>query len=125
MLFLYYYIIFLHANKMQWLDFVLSQSAEELPQIFSTSYGDDEQTVSLFYCVVFTKSYPLQVPESYARRVCNSMAQLGARGVTLFFSSGDYGVGDGSTNPNSHKCYTNDDKADVKFIPVFPATVSF
>lgn len=92
-----------------WLDFVLNQDQKDLPQVISTSYGDDEQTV----------------PESYARRVCNSMAQLGARGVTLVFSSGDYGVGDGSSNPASHKCYTNDGKAEVKFIPVFPATCPF
>ena len=43
----------------------------------STSYGEDEQTV----------------PESFARRVCADFAQLGARGVTLVFSSGDGGVG--------------------------------
>jgi tripeptidyl-peptidase I len=94
--------------SLQWLDFVLSQDAADLPQVFSTSYGDDEQTV----------------PESYAKRVCAGMAQLGARGVTLFFSSGDGGVGDGSSDPTSHECYTNDGKEEVKFIPSFPAAVS-
>lgn len=47
------------------------------PQVISTSYDDDEQTV----------------PLSYAKAVCNSFAQLGARGVSLLFASGDDGVG--------------------------------
>jgi tripeptidyl-peptidase-1 len=49
-----------------WLDYVLAQSASTLPQVISTSYGDDEQSV----------------PASYAQRVCAGFAQLGARGVT-------------------------------------------
>jgi tripeptidyl-peptidase-1 len=47
------------------------------PQVISTSYDDDEQTV----------------PLSYAKAVCNSFAQLGAKGVSLLFASGDGGVG--------------------------------
>lgn len=58
-----------------WVNYVLSQS--DLPQVISTSYGDDEQTV----------------PYSYASQVCNQFAQLGARGISLLFSSGDEGVG--------------------------------
>lgn len=57
-----------------WVNHVLSQPF--LPQIISTSYADDEQTV----------------PIDYAKRVCNSFAQLGARGITLLFGSGDGGV---------------------------------
>jgi tripeptidyl-peptidase-1 len=67
----------------EWLDFILSQKQKDIPLIVSTSYGDDEQTV----------------PQSYAKRVCSGFAQLGARGVSVLFSSGDYGVGDGETDP--------------------------
>lgn len=58
-----------------WVHHVLSLSAP--PQVISTSYDDDEQTV----------------PRSFAISVCNSFAQLGARGVSLLFASGDGGVG--------------------------------
>ncbi|KAF2862115.1 tripeptidyl peptidase-like protein [Piedraia hortae CBS 480.64] len=79
-----------------WLNYVLSQ--RNLPQVISTSYGDDEQTV----------------PESYARRVCAGLAQLGARGITVLFSSGDYGVGKTGT------CKSTKDGQDM-FLPAFPA----
>ncbi|KAH9474991.1 Tripeptidyl-peptidase sed2 [Psilocybe cubensis] len=90
-----------------WLDFVLKQ--DNLPLTISTSYGDDEQTV----------------PESYARRICAQFAQLGARGVSLLFSSGDTGVGDGVWNPHSTStCISNDGKNTTKFLPSFPASVT-
>ncbi|KAG6845432.1 hypothetical protein H0H87_009339 [Tephrocybe sp. NHM501043] len=73
-----------------WLDFVLNQAHP--PLSISTSYGDDEQTV----------------PESFARRACQGFAQLGARGVSLMFSSGDGGVGDNDPNPATQQCFTND-----------------
>ncbi|KAI4250164.1 MAG: hypothetical protein L6R40_000336 [Gallowayella cf. fulva] len=79
-----------------WVRYVLAQ--RDLPQIISTSYGDDEQTV----------------PEAYARRVCNEFAQLGARGVSLLFASGDDGVGGAGT------CFTNDGKNTSTFLPSFP-----
>ncbi|KAK2463896.1 hypothetical protein APHAL10511_004068 [Amanita phalloides] len=90
-----------------WLDFVLA--SHDVPHVVSTSYGDDEQTV----------------PESYARRVCNGFAQLGARGVSVIFASGDFGVGDGNTNPQTQKCFSNDGKHTKKFIPSFPASCPF
>ncbi|KAK5169014.1 uncharacterized protein LTR77_006323 [Saxophila tyrrhenica] len=80
-----------------WLNYVLGQ--DDLPQVISTSYGDDEQTV----------------PESYARRACHGFAQLGARGISVFFSSGDSGVGANGT------CFSNDGKHTHQFIPSFPA----
>ncbi|KAF6762018.1 tripeptidyl peptidase A [Ephemerocybe angulata] len=83
-------------------DFVLAQ--EKVPYVISTSYGEPEQTV----------------PEAYARRVCDSLAQLGARGVSLLFSSGDGGVGDGSSSA-SHRCKTNDGRNATRFLPTFPA----
>lgn len=81
-----------------WLEYVLSQS--DLPQVISTSYGDDEQTV----------------PFSYAQSVCNGFAQLGARGVSILFASGDSGVGTDGT------CYTNDGRNASAFTPSFPPT---
>lgn len=84
-----------------WINYVLKQHS--VPQVISTSYGDDEQTV----------------PFSYAKTACNHFAQLGARGVTLLFSSGDLGVG-----PRG-KCLSNDGKNTTKFIPSFPATCPY
>lgn len=79
-----------------WLQYVLAQ--ENVPQVISTSYGDDEQTV----------------PLSYATSVCNGFAQLGARGISLLFSSGDAGVGSDGT------CSTNDGTNSSTFLPIFP-----
>lgn len=53
-----------------------------LPQVISNSYGDEEDTV----------------PLSYATYVCNQIAQLGARGISILASSGDIGVGAGCRN---------------------------
>ncbi|KAJ7780215.1 peptidase S8/S53 domain-containing protein [Mycena maculata] len=85
---------------LDWLDFILNQTT--IPQTISTSYGDDEQTV----------------PEDYAVSVCNLFAQLGARGTTVTFSSGDDGVGGGN-------CLTNDGTNKVIFQPAFPASCPF
>ncbi|EJD43708.1 subtilisin-like protein [Auricularia subglabra TFB-10046 SS5] len=85
---------------LDWLNFILNQTS--IPQTFTTSYGDDEQTV----------------PLDYATRVCNMFAQLGARGSSIMFSSGDSGVGAGS-------CRTNDGTNKVQFQPTFPAGCPF
>jgi len=79
------------------------------PQTISTSYGDNEQTV----------------PYSYATRVCQELAQLSARGVSLIFSSGDSGVGDGDPNPATQQCFTNNGLNETKFVPAFPATCPY
>ncbi|KAJ5110435.1 Peptidase S8/S53 subtilisin/kexin/sedolisin [Penicillium argentinense] len=87
-------------NNEPYLDFlqnVVKMSNEELPQVISTSYGENEQSV----------------PEKYARTVCNLFAQLGSRGVSVIFSSGDSGVG--------AACQTNDGKNTTHFPPQFPA----
>ncbi|KAG6845429.1 hypothetical protein H0H87_009336 [Tephrocybe sp. NHM501043] len=90
-----------------WLEYVLSHG--KIPLTISTSYGDDEQTV----------------PKSYAQRVCSSFAQLGARGTTLLFSSGDWGVGDNDPNPETQQCFTNDGRNITRFIPLFPASCPY
>ncbi|KAH9005504.1 tripeptidyl peptidase A [Lactarius hatsudake] len=93
----------------EWLDYVLAQEEGTLPLVISTSYGDDEQTV----------------PRLLALRLCEEFVQLGARGVSLLFSSGDGGVGDGNPDPATQTCFTNDGKKQTKFIPVFPASCPF
>ncbi|KAL0955154.1 hypothetical protein HGRIS_004065 [Hohenbuehelia grisea] len=85
---------------LDWVNFVLSQST--IPQTISTSYGDDEQTV----------------PADYRTSVCNQLAVLGARGTTVLFSSGDFGVGGGD-------CLTNDGTRRKLFQPAFPASCPF
>ncbi|OCH96339.1 subtilisin-like protein [Obba rivulosa] len=85
---------------LDFLNFILAQS--DVPQTFTTSYGDDEQTV----------------PLDYATSVCNMFAQLGARGVSIMFSSGDDGVGAGD-------CLTNDGTNTQRFQPNFPASCPF
>ncbi|KAJ9611744.1 hypothetical protein H2200_004928 [Cladophialophora chaetospira] len=82
-----------------WAQYMAGLPDSEVPQVISTSYGDDEQTVS----------------RAYAQAVCNQFAQLGARGVSLFFSSGDFGVGQDET------CISNIDNTTAMFMPSFPA----
>ncbi|KAK0214443.1 family S53 protease-like protein [Armillaria fumosa] len=64
------------------------------PQVLTTSYGFDETGF----------------PSSLAARLCNAYMSLGARGVSILFSSGDGGVG--GSQPG---------KTCTSFIPTFPA----
>ncbi|KAI2643161.1 subtilisin-like protein [Xylaria nigripes] len=77
---------------------VLKLPADKLPQVITTSYGENEQSV----------------PKSYALTVCNLIAQLSSRGVSVLFSSGDFGVGSA--------CLSNDGKNTTMFQPQYPAT---
>ncbi|KAJ7872047.1 tripeptidyl peptidase A [Mycena leptocephala] len=92
---------------LDWLDYILR--SDHIPQTISTSYGDDEQTV----------------PFSYASRVCKRFAELGCRGVSVLFASGDGGVGDGNPNLATQECRTNDRKHARRFIPAFPASCPY
>ncbi len=80
---------------LEWLNYVLDQP--NVPQTISTSYGD----------------YENNLPLGYARTSCNLYAQLGTRGASVIFSSGNDGVGNGD-------CKTNDGR--VRFIPAFPVS---
>ncbi|KAF2703277.1 tripeptidyl-peptidase-like protein [Pleomassaria siparia CBS 279.74] len=73
----------------------------KLPQVLTTSYGEDEQSV----------------PAEYAKKVCDMIGQLGTRGVSVIFSSGDTGVGSA--------CQTNDGKNTTRFLPIFPASCPY
>ncbi|RWA11315.1 hypothetical protein EKO27_g3791 [Xylaria grammica] len=84
-----------------WVNWLLSQKS--IPQVISTSYADDEQTV----------------PASYARRVCRQFAQVGARGTSLLFASGDSGVG------SYGDCVSNDGNETDQFLPEFPPSCPY
>lgn len=88
------------ANEpyLEFLQGVLKLPQSELPQVISTSYGENEQSV----------------PKSYALSVCNMFAQLSSRGVTVIFSSGDSGTGSA--------CLSNDGKNTTMFQPQYPAS---
>ncbi|KAH8978153.1 subtilisin-like protein [Lactarius akahatsu] len=82
-----------------WLNHVLGLLS--VPQTVSTPYGMPEHTV----------------PPDYATHVCNLFAQLGARGVSVLFSTGNDGVGRGN-------CLVQDSSGNsrVQFLPAFPST---
>ncbi|KAH9041304.1 subtilisin-like protein [Lactarius pseudohatsudake] len=80
-----------------WLEEIIG--LEDVPETIVTSYGGDEQTF----------------PPDYATSVCDLFGQLGARGVSILFASGDGGVGYG-------ECKKNDGSDIVQFQPIFPAT---
>jgi len=93
---------------LDWLQFMLAKSDADIPTTISTSYGEDEQSV----------------PRDYATRACQDFAQLGTRGVTLLFSSGDAGVGNPATGGGECEIYPNPDNSDggiPNFLPAFPA----
>jgi tripeptidyl-peptidase-1 len=83
---------------LDWVTYLSQLPDGELPQVISHSYGEDEQSI----------------PANYSEAVCRSFAQLGARGASIIFSSGDTGVGSA--------CQTNDGKNTTRFLPIFPAT---
>ncbi|KAH8988440.1 subtilisin-like protein [Lactarius hatsudake] len=83
---------------LSWLNYILKQ--ENIPQTISISYGNEE------------KNYP----RGDAIYVCRLFGQLGLRGVSVLFASGDAGVGLGD-------CKAKD--GSVRFSPMFPATCPF
>ncbi|KAI2638978.1 subtilisin-like protein [Hypomontagnella submonticulosa] len=86
---------------LEYLTYLLKLSDEELPHTLTTSYGEDEQSV----------------PKEYVKKVCTMFGQLGARGVSVLFSSGDTGPGSA--------CQTNDGKNTTRLLPIFPAACPY
>ncbi|KAF2110282.1 peptidase S8/S53 domain-containing protein [Lophiotrema nucula] len=84
-----------------WVNWLLEQKS--FPKVISTSYGEPEQSI----------------PPSYAKRVCAQFAQVGVRGTSLLFSSGDRGVG------GTGKCFSNDGKNTFKFLGDFPVSCPY
>ncbi|KAJ3317653.1 hypothetical protein HDV06_001343, partial [Boothiomyces sp. JEL0866] len=87
-----------------WALALLAKPNSQLPQVVSTSYGDDEPNF----------------PADFAVRACNDFAKLGARGISLIFASGDGGVNGGH---GQSQC--QDGNGNTVFVPVFPATCPF
>jgi tripeptidyl-peptidase I len=83
---------------LEFLDFLLTQ--DDIPQVISISYTDDEQTV----------------PYSYASKVCERFSYLALRGVTVLVASGDAGV----QGTRFSDCEGPD--GEPRFIPTFPAS---
>ncbi|KAI0046849.1 family S53 protease [Auriscalpium vulgare] len=77
------------------INFLLAESAP--PQVLTTSYGQNENTIS----------------RALANTLCNAYAQLGARGTSILFASGDGGV----SGSQSARCTT--------FVPTFPSGCPF
>ncbi|KAM0819204.1 putative Tripeptidyl-peptidase 0.0 [Seiridium cardinale] len=86
---------------LEYYEFLLNQTNDELPQVISNSYGDDEQTV----------------PPDYANRVCDLIGMMGLRGISVLESSGDTGTG--------APCLSNDGKNHTEFTPAFPGTCPY
>ncbi|KAI9710709.1 MAG: vesicle formation at the endoplasmic reticulum [Bogoriella megaspora] len=87
-----------------WLEYVtgLKNTADAaLPQTISNSYGEDEQSL----------------PANYTSRVCTEFRDLGLRGVSVLFSSGDSGPGSG--------CQLNDGSRKSRFLPTFPGACPY
>ncbi|GKZ29622.1 polynucleotide 3'-phosphatase [Aspergillus brasiliensis] len=82
-------------------EYLLNKTNDELPLVISNSYGDDEDTV----------------PYAYATRVCNLIGLMGTRGISILESSGDSGVGGA--------CISNDGTDKVEFTPMFPGTCPY
>jgi len=85
---------------LEFFTYVLAQPDSALPQVISVSYGEEEQSV----------------PREYALKVCNLIMQLGARGTSVLFSSGDSGPGGSCVRTSDRKPY---------FQPSFPAACPF
>lgn len=79
----------------------MSLSDDELPTTLTNSWAENEQSV----------------PAPYANMTCSLFAQLGARGVSVLFASGNWGPGSA--------CQTNDGKNTTRFMPTFPATCPY
>ncbi|KKA31088.1 hypothetical protein TD95_001787 [Thielaviopsis punctulata] len=73
---------------MEFFEALLAMSDEDLPSVLSISYADDEKSV----------------PTAYAEKVCDLMASVTARGVSIMFASGD----GGSRGVRYGNCLTND-----------------
>jgi tripeptidyl-peptidase-1 len=78
-----------------WLETMDTTADEDIPLVFSTSYGEDETA---------------EVPSDYADRINTEFQKAGLRGISLLFASGDSGAAS-----DTHVC-VND-----QFVPMWPA----
>ncbi|KAF4982219.1 hypothetical protein FZEAL_2103 [Fusarium zealandicum] len=87
---------------LEFLDYLLDLSDDEIPHVLSISYADNE----------------VSVPRKYAERICSLFGLLAARGTTVLAGSGDGGA-KGASNSS---CHTNDGNNQDIAMSVFPAT---
>ncbi|KAI0134875.1 DHS-like NAD/FAD-binding domain-containing protein [Daldinia grandis] len=90
---------------LEFFQYLLDLKDEEIPHVMSISYADDEQSV----------------PAPYATRVCDLLALVAARGITVLSGSGDGGAGGIGQN----QCYSNDGRRRKIFLPTFPASCPY
>ncbi|KAK9860570.1 Peptidase S8/S53 [Penicillium brevicompactum] len=83
------------------LHYLLGLPDDELPAVLTNSYGEHEQGL----------------PASYVNATCNLFAQLGARGVSIIFASGDSGPG--------NSCLMNDGTNRTRFLAEYPTSCPF
>lgn len=74
---------------------------QELPQVMSISYGENEEAI----------------PRPYAEKLCQMFGQLAIRGMSVIVASGDTGPG--------VSCQSNDGTDSTRFLPAFPATCPY
>jgi len=97
------------SDNEPYLEFLLALLAKpdaELPHVLSMSYADDEQGV----------------PRAYALKVCDLLASLTARGVTIIAATGDGGSAGTGQQP---QCLSRDGRARKMLMPTFPASCPF
>ncbi len=90
---------------------------DELPLVLSTSYGFDEDVFNndqeiAKYVNCADESATSCTLTTQCSTVCNAYAQLGARGTSVFFCSGDNGV---YSFPFNSECSA------TEFGPTFPS----
>lgn len=92
------------------INFLLDQDFP--PQVLTTSYGADEGGISPILVQYVSASSPLVLlsDSQIYRNLCNTYAQLGARGTSILFASGDGGVGG-----------SQEDTICSAFLPTFPS----
>ncbi|KAF8270097.1 peptidase S8/S53 domain-containing protein [Lactarius quietus] len=79
-----------------WLNYLIN--LEAIPQTISASYGKYENVL----------------PMEYTTAICDLFAQLGTRGVSVLFASGNDGVGG--------DCVAKDGSGGIQFVPEFPSS---
>ncbi|KAI9451104.1 subtilisin-like protein [Lactarius psammicola] len=82
---------------LEWLKYILKET--NVPQTIVTPYSNNER----------------DLPLEYSKALCKLFAQLGTRGASVIFTSGNGGVGRGN-------CVVNDGSGKVQFNPEFPST---
>ncbi|KAI2633596.1 subtilisin-like protein [Hypomontagnella submonticulosa] len=90
---------------LEFFQYLLDLPDDKIPHVISISYADDEQSV----------------PQPYATRVCDLLALVSARGVSVLSGSGDGGAGGIGQN----QCYSNDGQKREMFLPTFPASCPY